>query len=115
MSDPYLSIDNVLNCRANTILSFNVGGIAANGTVIAMDIQPYSGGPSTQTIFSIRDSSTNLVSFVAELSDSTGYITFYRTSSSGQLNTIATPSLALAKSKCFKMIIKLKFRLLNDK
>lgn len=66
--------------------------------VIAMDIQPYSGGPSTQTLFSIRDSSTNAVSFVAELSDSTGKITFFRKDSSGVLTAVATPSLSLIKS-----------------
>jgi len=87
----------VLNCRANTILSFSVGGTTGpNGIIIAMDIRPLSGGPSTQTLFSIRDSSTNVVPFMAELSDSTGYLTFYRKDSSGAWNNYPT-TLALQK------------------
>ena len=97
-SDPVLSVKNILSCRDDSILSFNVGGVAPNGAVFAMDIYPYSGGPSTQTLFSIRDGSTNSVSFTAELSDSTSKITFYRKDSiSGSLMVIATPSLTLTK------------------
>ena len=81
----------------NTILSFNVGGVAPHGSIFALDIYPYSEGPSTQTLFSIRDSSTNLISFVAEYSDSTSQITFYRKDSSGSLNAVATPDLNLTK------------------
>ena len=99
ISDPDLSVENILHCRADSILSFNVGGSAPNGAVFAMDIYPYSGGPSTQTLFSIRDGSTNLVSFAAELSDSTNEITFYRKDSiTSLLTAVATPSLTLTKS-----------------
>ena len=102
VSDPQLNIDNVLNCRANTILSFSVGGTSAPTgiiiIIIAMDIRPLSGGPTTQTLFSIRDSSTNVVPFRAELSDSTGYLTFHRKDSSGTWNSYPT-TLALQKSK----------------
>ena len=102
MSDPVLGVPNLLQCRANSILSFNVGGSAPNGAVFAMDIYPYSGGPSTQTLFSIRDGSTNKVSFTAELSDSTGKITFYRKDSvTSMMTAVATPSLALAKGKFY--------------
>ena len=98
VSDPQLNIDNVLNCRANAILSFSVGGTSApTGIVIAMDIRPLSGGPTTQTLFSIRDSSTNVVPFMAELSDSTGYLTFHRKDSSGTWNNYPT-TLPLQKS-----------------
>ena len=66
-----------------------------------MDIYPYSNGPSPQTLFSIRDGSTNLVSFAAELSDSTASeseITFYRRDSiTNLLTAVATPSLPLPK------------------
>ena len=62
-----------------------------------MDIYPYSGGPATQTLFSIRDSSTNLISFIAEYSDTTSKITLYRKDSDGSLNAVATPSLILTK------------------
>ena len=97
-SDPVLSVNNLLRCRADSILSFPVGGIAPNGATFAMDIKPYSGGPSTQTLFSIRDGSTNSVSFAAEITDSAGEITFYRKDSiSGSLVAVATPSLALTK------------------
>ena len=96
--DPILSVNNVLSCRVDSILSFNVGGTAPlNGAVFAMDIYPYSGGPATQTILSIRDSSTNLISFVAEYSDTTNEITFYRKDSSGSLNIVAAPSLTLTR------------------
>ena len=103
MSDPALSVKNILRCRADSILSFNVGSGASNGAIFAMDIYPYSGGPSPQTLFSIRDGSTNLVSFVAEFSDSTGStseITFYRKDSSGSLIAVATPSLTMTKGNC---------------
>ena len=98
VSDPILSVKNILRCRADSILSFNMEGIAPNGAVFAMDIYPYTGGPSTQTLFSIRDATTNSVAFAAELSDSTNKITFYRKdSSSGSLVAVATPSLTLTK------------------
>ena len=99
VSDPSLGLYNLLQCRADSILSFVVGsGAAPNGAVFAMDIYPYSGGPSTQTLFSIRDGSTNSVSFVAELSDSTSKITFYRKDSiSGSLVAVDTPSLTLTQ------------------
>mgnify|MGYP000964122600 CR=1 FL=1 len=102
MSDPVLVANNLLQCRADSILSFIVGSGAPNGGVLAMDIYPYSGGPSTQTLFSIRDGSTNSVSFVAELSDSTSKITFYRKDSiNGSLVAVATPSLTLTKGKFY--------------
>ena len=66
-----------------------------------MDIFPHPDGPPTQTIFSIRDGSTNSVSFAAELSDSTSEITFYRKDSSGSLVAVASPTLALAKGKFY--------------
>ena len=98
-SDPVFSVKNILRCRPDSILSFNVGAGGPNGAVFAMDIYPYSGGPSTQTLFSIRDGSTNLVSFAAELSDSTNEITFYRKDSiTSLLTAVATPSLTLTKS-----------------
>ena len=103
---------NILRCRANSILTFNVGGVAPKGAVFAMDIHPYTDGPSPQTLFSIRDGSTNLVSFVAELSDSTGStseITFYRKDSSGSLIAVATPSLTLTKGNCQTLLSKSKF------
>ena len=62
-----------------------------------MNIYPYSGGPATQTILSMRDSSTNSISFVAEYSDTTRKITFYRKDSSGSLTPVGTPSLTLTK------------------
>ena len=68
-----------------------------------MDIYPYSGGPTTQTILSIRDYSTNTISFVAEYSDTTGKITFYRRDSSDTLTAVATPSLALTKGNFIKL------------
>ena len=101
MSDPVLSVNNLLQCRADSILSLNVGGSAPNGAVFAMDIFPHPDGPPTQTIFSIRDGSTNSVSFAAELSDSTSEITFYRKDSSGSLVAVASPTLALAKGKFY--------------
>ena len=100
-SDPVLNIDNVLNCRANTILSYSIGGTTPNGIIIAMNIRPLSGGPATQTLFSIRDGSTNAVAFVAELSDTTGYLTFYRKDSSGTFNSYPMTTHALQKSKYF--------------
>lgn len=94
-SDPVLDIsNNLLRCRADSILSFNVGSTAPNGAVFAMDIYPYSGGPSTQTILSIRDASTNNVAFVVELSGVTGEITLYRKDSGGTL-TASPASLSL--------------------
>ena len=99
VSDPVLGVPNLLQCRSDSILSFNVGGSAPNGAVFAMDIYWYSGGPSTQTLFSIRDGSTNSVSFAAEISDSSNKITFYRKDSfSGSLVAVATSSLTLTKS-----------------
>ena len=86
-----------MRCRANSILSFNVGGVAPNGVVFAMDIYPNSGGPETQTLFSIRDSSTNSIAFVAEYSDTPRQITFYRRDSDGSLNAVTTPSPTLTK------------------
>ena len=62
-----------------------------------MDIYPYSGGPETQTILSVRDSITNLISFVAEYSDSTDQITFKRLDSGGSMDAVATPNLTLTK------------------
>ena len=98
MNNPVLGVNNLLRCRADSILSFDVGDPAPKGAVFAMDIYPYSGGPSTQTLFSIRDDSTNSVSFAAELSDSTSKITFYRKDSvTGLLTAVATPPLTLAK------------------
>ena len=101
MSDPVLNIDNVLNCRANTILSFSIGGIVPNGIIISMDIRPLAGGPATQTLFSIRDSSTNVVPFWAEIEDDTGYITFYRKNSGGTGDSYQITTLALQKRKYF--------------
>ena len=99
VDDPDLNVDNVLNCRANTILSFSVRGTSApNGIIIAMNIRPLSGGLATQTLFSIRGSSTNVVPFRAELSDSTGYLTFHRKDSDGIWNNYPT-TLALQKGK----------------
>mgnify|MGYP000960593013 FL=1 len=110
LSDPVFSVKNVLRCRADSILSFNVGAAGPNGAVFAMDIYPYSGGPSTQTLFSIRDGSTNSVSFAAELSDSTNQITFYRKDSvTGMMTAVATPSLQLPKSNFYFYIEKLHF------
>ena len=103
VSDPVLNIHNILNCRANSILSYSIGGTAPNGIIIAMDIKPLSGGPATQTLFSIRDSSTNTVPFMAELSDTTGYLTFYRKDSSGTVNSYPMTTHALQKSKYFFM------------
>ena len=101
-SDPVLSVNNLLRCRADSILSFKVGGVAPYGSIFALDIYPYStGGPSTQTLFSIRDGKTNSVAFVAELSDSTAStseINCYRKDSiSGSLVAVAIPSLTLTK------------------
>ena len=62
-------------CRVDSVLSFNAGGVASNGAVFAMDIYPNSGGPETQALFSIRDSSTNSISFVADYSGTTRQIT----------------------------------------
>ena len=66
-----------------------------------MDIYPYSGGPETQTILSVRDSITNLISFVAEYSDSTDQITFKRLDSGGSMDAVATPNLTLTKGISF--------------
>ena len=95
--DPILDVNNVLSCRPDSILSFYVGGVVPNGAVFSMDIYPYSGGSDTQTILSIRDYSTNTISFVAEYSDTTSEITFYRRDSNDTLTAVATPSLALTK------------------
>ena len=84
-------------CRVDSVLSFTVAGVVPNGAVFAMDIYPHSGGPTTQTIFSIRDSSTNLISFVAEYSDSTDQITFKRLDSGGSMTAVATPTPILTK------------------
>ena len=101
-SDPVLNVKNILRFRADSILSFNVGGIAPNGAVFAMVIYPYSGGSPTQALFSIRDGSTNSVSFAAELSDSTNEITFYRKDSiTGLLTAVATPSLPLPQGNFY--------------
>ena len=98
MSDPALGVPNLLQCRADSILSFNVGVVAPYGAIFAMDIYPHPGGPPTQTLFSIRDGSTNSVSFAAELSDSSGEITFYRKDSLNGMIEVATPSsVTLAK------------------
>ena len=98
VDDPDLNIDNVLNCRKSTILSFSAGGSSAAGFIIAMDIRPLTGGPSTQTLFSIRDSLSNAVPFKAELLDSTGYLIFYRRDSGGSWGYYQS-TLTLQKSK----------------
>ena len=99
VSDPIFSIFNVLNCRTNSILSFNTGLTAPDGIVISMDIQPLSGGPSTQTLFSIRGSNSNIVALVVELTDADGSISVYRRDSgSGSLVLVGTSTTNLQKS-----------------
>ena len=88
----------MLNCRKNTILSFSAGGTSATGFILAMDIRPLTGGPSIQTLFSIRDSLSNAVPFTAELSDSTGDLFFYRRDSGGSWDYYQS-TLTLQKSK----------------
>lgn len=52
-----------LQCRAGQIASFPLNAAISNdGLVVAMDIFLYSGGTSTQTIFSIRNTATNYIS-----------------------------------------------------
>jgi len=59
---PLLEAYNILNCRIMSILSLNVGASTTNGIVIAMNIIPLDTITPNQTIFSVRDNSTNKVS-----------------------------------------------------
>lgn len=110
VSDPTFGPDNTLQCRSDTIFTFGVGTVATDGLVIAMDIKPYSGGPSTQTIFSIRDITSNIVPFVVNLDDATGTVTVVRTNSDGSPVTVASSPAPLVKGN-FSLILKILQRL----
>ena len=61
--DPTFGRYNILRCRAGQIASFPLNAtISRNGLIVALDFYPYSDGRPTQTIFSIRDTSTNTIS-----------------------------------------------------
>ena len=54
---------NTLMCRPDQIASFPLNAsISKEGLVVATDFYPYSNGPSTQTIFSIRNTASNFIS-----------------------------------------------------
>ncbi len=61
---PLLGSYDILNCRSMSILSLNIGVSTTNGMVIAMNIKPLDTITPNQTIFSVRDNSTNKVSLV---------------------------------------------------
>ena len=61
--DPAFGPYNNLMCRSGQIASFPLNAsISTKGIVVAMDFFPYPNGPTTQTIFSIRNTATNVVS-----------------------------------------------------
>ena len=58
---------NILMCRPGKIASFPLNAsISQSGLVVALDFYPYPPpfGSSSQAIFSIRNSATNLISIV---------------------------------------------------
>ena len=60
---PLLGPYNVLMCRPGEIASFPLNSsITKEGLIVAMDFYPYSDGPSTQTIFSIRNTASSFIS-----------------------------------------------------
>jgi len=99
-SYPNTGAYNVLYCRPGTYLSFSTGASTTNGLVVAMNAYFYSAYVSagnTQTIFAIRDSSTNYVSLTAELMPSSTIQISQQTSSGTWAVVLTSPILTLGK------------------
>jgi hypothetical protein len=100
---------NVLMCRSGKIASFPLNtSISQDGLVVAFDFYPYSGGPMIQTIFSIRDKSTNFISLRLDYLLSPGTINIWGyplTRSPSYLldsTTAANLSITTGKFLCLK-------------
>ena len=78
---------NSLMCRPGKIASFPFGSaIIPSGLVVAMDFYPYLAGPDVQTIFSLRDNSSNFISLRCDYSQTN------RSFNVGIQPTITTPN-----------------------
>ena len=66
--DPTFGAWNVLNCRTGgNFVLLPLSQPNAHGLIVAVDIYPYSGVSSAQTIFAIRNSANSLMSFTVEI------------------------------------------------
>ena len=82
--DPSFGPYNTLMCRPGQIASFPVNSsISKDGLVVAMDFYPYPNGPSTQTIFSLRNTGNDFVSLRADYFMASGALNIWRNPSSG--------------------------------
>ena len=100
---------NTLMCRPGKIASFPLSGSIYNdGLIVAMDFYPYADGPSTQTIFSLRNTATNFISLRVDYFLSSGALNLWINPSGGSPYYVAGSSIISpisidpGKSKHFK-------------
>ena len=75
---------NILMCRPGQIAVLPLyTPISKEGLVVAMDFYSYSDGSSTQTIFSIRNTATNVVSLRADYFPTSGALNIWINPPSG--------------------------------
>ena len=81
-------------CRPGQIASFPLNtSISQDGFVAAFDFYPYAAGSATQTIFSIRDKTTNFISIRVDYFLSSGTLNLWWNSLSGSPTYLFSPSL----------------------
>lgn len=102
IEDPSLSAYNVLNCRPGTSFSYSTGGSLQNGLIIAMNIKPYSGQTSVQTLFAMRNSANNWVSLKAQFDPSTGKVIINTQSTSSVWSQVMTSSSSLTTGENYR-------------
>ena len=82
--DVNFGVYNYIECRPEQIATFPLGtgtSTPQNGLIIAMDFYLYSNGPSSQTLFSIRDTSDSSKSMSGYYSD--GFLNLWVYTASG--------------------------------
>lgn len=92
MEDPDFGPYNVLKCRPGTLLSYSQPVPATNGFIASFNFKPYTGYNNKQSIFSIRDSSTNFVSMIVLYDPTSDKIAVKTQSTSNVWTTIVTSS-----------------------
>lgn len=73
----------MLQCRPGTTFSLESNDQNAQGLILAMDLRPLSSGQAVQSLFSIRDQSTNYIALTAEYNRATKQIDIQRVTHSG--------------------------------
>ena len=100
---------NILMCRKGQISSFPLNAaIIKKGLIVALDFYPYSSTQATQTIFSIRDTNTNVISLRFDYFASSGTLDIWINPVSSTASTtpyyafrssgVTSPSVAASKT-----------------